>query len=76
MEWIEPDGLDSQTDTIYTELYGIQVAQVVGPNPLDGLRVYGILFSPEEEPVYITQDCAERIVSCLLEALSKANDLP
>lgn len=75
MQWIEPEGPDAQTDTIFTSLYGVSVAQVVGQNPFDGLTVFGLVFDPEEEPVYLTRDCAERVVACLFEALAKANEL-
>lgn len=74
MEWIEPEGdaLDHQTDVIYTAIYGVQVAQVVGANPFDGTTVFGILFDPDEEAVYLTRECAERVVACLTEAIAQS----
>lgn len=76
MDWVEPeDRHDQQTDTIYTGLVGIQVAQVVGSNALDGLTVFGIVFDLEEDPFFVTKDVAQRLVACMIEALAKADDI-
>jgi len=76
MEWLESDDpFDQQTDTIYTGLVGIQVAQVVGSNALDGLTVFGIVLDIDEEPVFVTEEAAQRLVACLVEALAKAEDI-
>lgn len=77
MDWIEHENEhpEHQTDNIYTEVFGVQVAQVVGSNPYDGLTVFGIVFDPEEDATYLTRECAERLIGCLMEAITKADEL-
>lgn len=62
-------------ETVWSAIFGVQVAQVVGANPLDGLRVYGIVLDPEEPAIYFTEEAAERLLLLLEEAMNQAEDL-
>lgn len=64
-----------KADAVYGAIFGVQLAQVIGSNPFDGLRVYGIVLEPDIEPIYLTEEAAERLVLMLQEAFQRSQDL-
>lgn len=78
MEWIEIDGGDNpvRSQSINTGIYGIQVAQIVGQNPYDGERIFGLLITPDSTPIYFTEEAAERVIQSLGMAIDHMGNNP